>query len=341
MRILLTGTQGYIGAVMGSTLLEAGHEVVGLDTGFYREGWLFTDPSVQLEPSLIVRDVRKLTADDLRSFDAVVHLAELSNDPVSAHNPEVTYEINHRGSLRLAELAKQAGVSRFVYTSSCSVYGVADGVVTEESQTSPQTAYAKCKVLVERDVAALADESFSPVFLRNATAFGASPRMRFDIVLNNLAGLAWTKGEIALKSDGSPWRPLVHIRDICKAALCCLQAPRDAIHNEIFNVGDTNANYQIREIADVVGQTFKGCSVSFGPPDKDNRSYRVNFSKIHDQLPGFKCAWNPERGAEELRAVFSRIPLTLELFEHRAFTRLTCLAHLVESGQIDSRFFWI
>lgn len=325
---------------MAPILLECGHEVVGVDTGYYREGWLFSDARVHREPSLVTHDIRTLSEDHMRGVDAVVHLAELSNDPVSAHNPEVTYEINHRGSVRLAELAKRAGVRRFVYTSSCSVYGIAEGIVDESSPTSPQTAYAECKVMVERDVSQLADDRFSPVFLRNATAYGASPRMRFDIVLNNLAGLAWTKREIALTSDGSPWRPLVHIRDICKAVTCALDAPTSSIHNQVFNVGDTDANYQIKTIAEIVGRVFEGCAVSFGPPDKDNRSYRVNFSKIHGKLPGFRCEWNPERGAEELRRVFARIPLTRELFEHRAYTRLKCLAHLLKTDQLDDRFFW-
>jgi len=340
MRVFLTGSAGYIGCVLGPLLLRDGHDVVSLDTGFYREGWLFSDPSVTTEPALIVRDLRTITREDLVGFDAVVHLAELSNDPLGEHNPEVTHDINHTGSVRLAKLAKAAGVRRFIYTSSCSVYGIADGVVSETSITSPQTAYARCKVLVERDVSLLADDQFTPTFLRNATAYGASPRMRFDIVLNNLAGHAWTSGKIAMTSDGTPWRPLVHVRDICQAIQRVLVAPTEAIHNETFNVGDTRANYQVREVAEAVAKEFHGCALSFGAADRDNRSYRVNFEKIHTHLPSFKCRWGLQEGAAELRRVFQRIAMTRETFEFRAFTRVKCLSHLTNTGQLDGRFFW-
>jgi nucleoside-diphosphate-sugar epimerase len=340
MRVLLTGADGYIGAVLGPILLEQGYDVVGLDTGYYRGGWLFHDTAVTRLPAMISKDLRSITADDLASFDSVVHLAELSNDPLGEHDPQITYEINHQGSVRLAQLAKAAGVTRFIYTSSCSVYGVAEGVVDETSPVNPQTAYARCKTFVERDVSALADATFSPVFLRNATAYGASPRMRFDIVLNNLAGLAWTTKEIALTSDGSPWRPLVHIRDIARAVTCALGAPAAAVHNEVFNVGDSQSNYQIRQVAEIVGGAFPGCRVSFGAPSGDNRSYRVSFSKIRDQLPGFSCEWNALRGAQELRQVFERIQMDRSTFEAPPYTRLKCLTTLLNTGQLDSRFHW-
>lgn len=340
MRVFLTGSAGYIGCVLGPLLIRDGHEVVSLDAGFYREGWLFTDPTVTAEPSLIARDLRTITREDLAGFDAVVHLAELSNDPLGAHNPEVTHEINHHGSVRLAKLAKEAGVRRFVYTSSCAVYGIAEGIVDETSATSPQTAYARCKVLVERDVSALADDQFTPTFLRNATAYGASPRMRFDIVLNNLAGHAWTGGKIAMTSDGAPWRPLVHIRDICQAIQCVLVAPKETVHNETFNVGNNDANFQIREVAETVQKEFPNCELSFGPTDRDNRSYRVSFQKIHERLPDFKCEWGLPDGARELHQIFQRIAMTREVFESRAFTRVKCLSHLTKTGQLDSRFFW-
>ena len=343
MKLLVTGVEGYIGCLLAPLLQSRGHEVLGLDTGYYRDGWLFSDRKlVPGFPRFINRDIRQIEAEDLRGIDAVVHLAELSNDPLGDNNPEVTFQINHLASVRLAELAKAAGVKRFVYTSSCSVYGVANGeqALTETSPTDPQTAYARCKTLVERNVGQLASKDFSPTFLRNATAYGASPRMRFDIVLNNLCGIAATTGKISMTSDGSPWRPLVHLLDICEAICCALDAPRDAIHNEIFNVGHDADNFQVREIAQIVADVYPGCELSFGPAGGDNRSYRVSFAKIHAQLPGFRCNWDARKGAQQLRDVFQRIGLDRERFEARPFTRLKQLKYLLMSGQIDERFFW-
>ena len=343
MKLLVTGVEGYIGCLLAPLLQSRGHEVLGLDTGYYRDGWLFSDRKlVPGFPRFINRDIRQIEAEDLRGIDAVVHLAELSNDPLGDNNPEVTFQINHLASVRLAGLAKAAGVKRFVYTSSCSVYGVANGeqALTETSPTDPQTAYARCKTLVERDVGQLASKDFSPTFLRNATAYGASPRMRFDIVLNNLCGIAATTGKISMTSDGSPWRPLVHLLDICEAICCALDAPRDAIHNEIFNVGHDADNFQVREIAQIVADVYPGCALSFGPAGGDNRSYRVSFAKIHAQLPGFRCNWDARKGAQQLRDVFQRIGLDRERFEARPFTRLKQLKYLLTSGQIDERFFW-
>jgi nucleoside-diphosphate-sugar epimerase len=288
------------------------------------------------------KDIRHITETDLRGFDAVVHLAELSNDPLGQHNPDVTYQINHQGTVNLAARCIRAGVSRFVYTSSCSVYGAANGeeYKTESSEVNPQTAYAKCKILVERDLSAMAGDHFSPTFLRNATAYGPSPRMRFDLVLNNLAGLAWTTKEIKMTSDGTPWRPLVHVLDIAHAIGCVLDAPRHVIHNQIFNVGDTSANYQVREIAEIVAETFPDCKLTFGKSDGDNRSYRVNFDKINSTLPGFKCQRGPRTGARELLELFQRIGMTHEIFNFRAYTRLKQLEHLIRTGQIDKDFYW-
>jgi nucleoside-diphosphate-sugar epimerase len=340
MRVLITGSDGYIGAVLGAVLLERGFDVVGIDCGFYRDGWLFNDQRPR--PLTLSKDIRRITPKDVEGFDAVVHLAELSNDPLGEHDATITYDINHFGSVNLAKACKLAGVPRFVYTSSCSVYGAAeDGADrTEQSAPNPLTAYAKCKVLVERDVGALADAHFSPVFLRNATAFGASPRMRFDIVLNNLAGFAWTTKEIKMTSDGTPWRPLVHVDDICQAIALAIQAPRERVHNEIFNVGDDQQNYRVREIAEIIGQVFDGCSVSFGKYSGDNRSYRVGFAKIHRHLPEFRCRWTAERGAHQLHDVFRQIGLTKEMFVYRAFTRIEQLKHLLALDQIDSSFYW-
>lgn len=340
MRILVTGTDGYLGSLLAPVLLSAGHEVVGVDVGFYREGCLYH--SAGDCPATLTRDIRSLQAEDLRGFDAVVHMAELSNDPAGALNPEITYEINHRGSVRLAELAKKAGVRRFIYMSSCSVYGAPDGdeAVTEVAPVDPQTAYASCKVLCERDILRLAGQDFSPVFLRNATAFGASPRQRFDVVVNNLCGLAWTTGEIAMTSDGSPWRPLVHGLDIAQAIELALQAPKEAIHGEIFNVGSNSLNYRIREVAEIIGTVFPDCRVVFGNDSCDNRSYRVSFDKIHRHLPGFACQWDVRRGAEQFRTLFQRIDFAPAVFRHRAFTRLKQLEYLVRTSQIDEAFFW-
>jgi nucleoside-diphosphate-sugar epimerase len=278
----------------------------------------------------------------LEGFDAVVHMAELSNDPLGESNRAVTFDINHEGSVILAKAAKQAGVKRFVYTSSCSVYGVADqDIVDESSAVNPQTAYAECKVLVERDVGELAADEFITVFLRNATAYGISPRMRFDIVLNNLAGLAWTTGKIAMISDGTPWRPIVHINDICQAIACSLTAPDDAVQGQIFNVGDSRENYRVREIAEIVNEAFPDCEVTFGDSGGDNRSYRVSFDKIKSELPGFECRWTASDGANEFARLFKTIDMTKELFESPPYTRLKCLQQLIATGQIDDRYYWV
>jgi len=339
MKVLLTGADGYIGAIMGPKLIEAGHEVVGVDTGYYRRGWLFDDAKVH--PRVISKDLRRVEAADLQGFDAVVHLSELSNDPIGENDPGLTMQINHLGSVGLAEKARAAGVKRFVYASSCSTYGAGgDEMRTETSDLAPQTAYAKCKILVERDVRALMDDDFTPVFMRNATAYGASPRQRFDIVLNNLAGFAHTLKEIRMTSDGSPWRPITHIEDICEAMLCALRAPRDAVAGEAFNVGADSENYRIREIAEIVAKTFPGCELTIGDSGGDNRSYRVSFAKIRAHMPEFRTAWTAERGARQLRSVFERIGLTREMFEADPFTRLKEIKHLRRTNQIDPTLYW-
>jgi nucleoside-diphosphate-sugar epimerase len=340
MRILLTGADGYIGSVLSPLLLADGHELLAIDSGFYREGWLYTSVGTPW-PRTDVRDIRHITAADLEGVDAVVHLAELSNDPLGQLHPTLTKDINHAGSVRLAQLAKDAGVTRFVYTSSCSVYGAGgDSMRTEESETDPQTAYAECKVLVERDLSAMADDDFTPTFLRNATAYGPSPRMRFDIVLNNLSGHAWTAGVIRMTSDGTPWRPIVHVADICDAIRCALVAPREAVHGEIFNIGRNDANHRVREIAEIVAAAFPGCELSFGSNDGDNRSYRVSFDKVTSQLPGFKATRDAALGAAQLRTVFERIGMDLDRFEWRGFTRLKALQHLIATKQVDDELFW-
>lgn len=339
MKIFVTGSEGYLGSLLTPLLARAGHDVTCCDTGFYKEGWLYND--LEMRPRTLCKDTRAISVEELRGYEAIVHMAELSNDPTGELAPDITYEINHRGSVRLARMAKEANVSRFVYMSSCSVYGVATAdYVDENSPVNPQTAYATCKTFVERDVRKLADDEFSPTFLRNATACGASPRMRFDIVLNNLCGLAWTTREIRMVSDGTPWRPLVHGLDIANAILHVLSAPRAVIHNQILNVGATNHNWRVREIAEVIAGVFKGCRLSFGVAGADNRSYRVNFDKIHSLLPSFACEWDAERAVKQLHELFTRIQMTPEQFEARPFTRLKMLQHLLQSGQIDKSFFW-
>lgn len=338
-RILVTGADGYIGAVLCPTLITHGYAVTGLDTGFYRRGWLYSDG--QPRPMILTRDHRHVTIADLHGFDAVVHLAELSNDPLGENDPDLTLRINHLGSVALAEKAKAAGVPRFIYASSCSIYGAgANDWRTEDSPTAPQTAYARCKLLVERDVAAMTDRNFTPVFLRNATAYGASPRQRFDIVLNNLCGLAHCTGEIRMSSDGTPWRPIVHVQDISAAILCALRAEPDAIAGEAFNVGRDDGNYRIREIAEIVARAFPNARLTMGEGGGDTRSYRVSFAKIRRHMPDFTCHWDATRGAQELATLFARIGLTEADFLSDPFTRLRELRYLQTTGQVDDHLFW-
>jgi nucleoside-diphosphate-sugar epimerase len=339
VRVLITGTEGYLGCLVAPTVVQQGHEVIGLDTGYYKAGWLYNGLPLTVET--VAKDIREVTEADFEGVDAVVHMAELSNDPIGDLLGDVTYQVNHKGSLHVAETAKKAGVERFVHMSSCSVYGVAEGTVDETSPTDPQTAYAACKALVERDVTLLADDGFSPTFLRNATAFGASPRMRFDIVLNNLAGLAFTTGKIAMTSDGTPWRPLVHGLDIAKAITMVLAAPREDVHAQVLNVGSNEQNYQVREIAETVAAAFPGCEVSFGDPTADNRSYKVNFDKIRSVLPGYECDWDAARGARQLQQIFERIQLDDAVFTGRGHTRLKQLQHLLTTHQLDDSLRWV
>lgn len=342
MKVLVTGTEGYIGSRLVPWLSRHGHDVAGLDTGFYRDGCLYMDPiGMPVAANTRYMDLRDVTPANFKGFDAVVHLAELSNDPLGQNNPEITFKINHEGSVRIANAAREAGVRRFVYASSCSVYGAGTGdFLDETAPTNPQTAYAKCKVLVERDLAPMSGKDFAVVFLRNATAYGPSPRMRFDIVLNDLCALAWTKKRIVMVSDGSPWRPIVHIEDICEAMRCALEAPADAVGGQIFNVGREGENYRVREIAQIVAQEFPGCEVEAGPPSADNRSYRVSFAKISRGLPGYAARWTAQAGAAELFRLFKRIEFAPDTYEFRAFTRLKQLKYLQRTDQVDSDLYW-
>jgi nucleoside-diphosphate-sugar epimerase len=339
MRVLLTGADGYIGVRMGHHLLERGHQVVGLDTGFHRVGWLYNTD--ERRPEMLTKDTRHIVAEDLHDFDAVVHLADLSNDPVGELSSGVTYDINHRGTVALAEAARRAGVERFVHMSSCSVYGASgDRPSREGDPTEPLTAYAKCKLLVEQDVGALTSVRFAPTFLRNATAYGASARQRFDLVVNDLAATAFVYREIRMTSDGTPWRPFVHVLDIAQAVACVLEAPAADVRGEIFNVGSNEQNYQIREIAQIISDLVPGCTLTVGDSSADARNYRADFTKIHERLPAFRCMWDVERGAKEILHVFDQIGFDEQLYRWRGHTRIKQIKHLLVTGQIGDDFYW-
>ena len=333
MRVLVTGHDGYIGSVMIGVLTDAGHEVTGLDTDLY-EGLDFGAPPRSV-PQLR-KDIRDVELSDLQGFDAVVHLAALSNDPLGCLDESCTYDINHIGSVHLARVAKAAGVARYLFASSCSLYGAAgDNMLDESAAFNPITAYGRSKVLVEADVARLADGTFSPTYLRNATAYGVSPRLRADIVVNNLVGVAFTTGEVLIQSDGTPWRPLVHVRDISRAFLAVLEAPREAVHNQAFNVGSSTENYQIRDVASIVQEIVNGCTVKYmegGGPDP--RCYRVNCDKIGRHLPGFRTEWTVRRGVDELYQAVVRHGLTREQFD--SFTRLKRIQGWLQDGRLDA-----
>ncbi len=339
MRVLVTGHSGYIGTVMVPMLLEDGHDVVGFDSDLF-ENSTFGDGIVDV-PS-IRKDIRDATIDDVKGFDGIIHLAGLSNDPLGDLNPQLTYEINHLASVRLATLAKEAGVPRFIFSSSCSNYGAGgEDLLNEESAFHPVTPYGISKVKVEQDVSKLASKTFSPTFLRNATAFGVSPRLRFDLVLNNLVAWAFTTGKVFIKSDGTPWRPIVHIADISRAFIAVLDAPREVVHNVAFNVARNEDNYRIRELADIVKETVPNCTIEYAKdagPDK--RCYRVDSSKIMRTLPAFKPVWNARKGAQELYNAYQRIGLQLGDFEGPKYKRIDHIKQLLSSGRLTPDLRW-
>jgi len=340
MRILVTGDKGYIGTVLMPMLTSLGHEVIGFDTDLYQR-CTFGDELP--ETRSMHKDLRDVEPKDLDGFDAVMHLAALSNDPLGNINPDLTYDINYHSSVNLAKCAKEAGVRRYIFSSSCSTYGATAGdeMLTEEAEFNPVTPYGESKVYVEREVSKLADDNFSPVYLRNATAYGVSPRLRFDIVLNNLVAWAFATGKVLIKSDGTPWRPIVHIEDISRAFIAVLNAPLEVVHNQAFNVGRNDQNFRIREIADIVKQTVPGCEIEFAQdagPDK--RSYRVDFSKIAEKLPEFKPQWDARKGAQELYEVYKQHDLKLDDFEGPKYKRIDHIKLLISEGKLDSSLRW-
>ncbi len=339
VRVLVTGHKGYIGTVMAPMIADAGHRVVGLDSDLFEQCTFGEAPR---EFPSIRKDLRDIEHSDLEGFDAVIHLAGLSNDPLGNLNPDLTYDINHHASVRLARLAKEVGVKRFLFSSSCSTYGAAgDKILDETADFNPVTPYGRSKVLVEQEVAKLAGSNFSPTFLRNATAYGVSPRLRFDLVLNNLTAWALTTGRVFIKSDGTPWRPIVHIEDISRAFLAALNAPVDVIHNQAFNVGRTEENYQIRDLAEIVKETVPGCGIEFAAdagPDK--RCYRADFSRIAKTLPAFRPKWDARRGARELYETYKKVGLKVEDFEGPRYKRIDHIQGLLASGRLNPDLRW-
>lgn len=339
MKVLVTGHRGFIGTVMVPILLKEGFDVAGLDTDLYRY-CTYGDMTAQV-PSLD-KDVRDVVPEDLKGFDAIVHLAALSNDPLGNINPELTYDINYRASVRIAEMAREVGVRRFLFASSCSMYGKAgDDILDETAEFNPVTAYAKSKVFVERDVAPMASDSFSPVFLRNATAYGVSPRIRFDLVINNLVAWAFTTGKILLKSDGTPWRPLVHIEDITQAVVCALKADREVVHNLAVNVGSSDQNYQMIDLARFVKEIVPNCEIEIasdaGP---DERCYRVNFDKIHRVFPNFKTKWTARMGVEQCYQSYLKYGLNRDEYEGIRYKRIAHIQNLIAEGKLDTNLRW-
>lgn len=341
MRVLVTGHNGYVGSIMMPMLVKAGYDVAGLDSNLYEESTYGLE-NEKLDFPEVKKDIREIEANDLKGFDAIIHLAGLSNDPLGDLNPDLTLEINYEASLRIATLAKKVGVERFIFSSSCSNYGA--GVqdwLDEKSSFNPVTPYGTSKVLVEQEVAKLADDKFSPTFLRSGTAYGVSPRLRFDLVLNNLIAWAFTTGKVFLKSDGSAWRPIVHIQDMSLAFQSVLGAPRDLVHNEAFNVGRTEENYRVRDLAEIVAETVPGSQIEYSQgAEPDKRNYRVLCDKISQTLPEYKPRWTARQGAKELYETYKRTGLRQEDFEGPRYRRIDHIKQLLSSGRLDDTLRW-
>jgi nucleoside-diphosphate-sugar epimerase len=337
--VLITGHRGYIGSVMVPHLLEEGYDVVGMDAGYFDDCTLV---AAREDVPVIDKDIRDVLPADLRSLYGVIHLAALSNDPIGNLDAGWTEQINYRASVRLAEMARDADVRRFLFSSSCIMYGMSvEGLATEESPLDPQTEYARSKVRSERRISALASDSFSPTFLRNGTVYGLSPRMRFDTVFNSLIGAALTSGRVTVLSDGKPWRPVVHVQDVSRAFQAVLEAPLDTIHDQAFNTGAEALNHRVIDLAEIAVRTVPGADLEvLAQPDADQRTYRTDFGKFARTFPGFEFRWDPSAGAVEVYEAFKGVGLTAEDFKSPRFTRLKWLRHLLDSGRLDGELRW-
>lgn len=340
--IIVTGCNGYIGSLLVSLLIEKGYNVTGIDTKYFDKDCELFDTDMEIKE--IKKDTREINEKDLEGGYAICHLAALSNDPIGELNPKLTFDINHKASVRIAETAKKVGVEKFIYSSSCSLYGIADGKIalTEEAEFNPVTAYAKSKIYSEKDIMPLADENFSVTFLRNSTAYGVSPKLRLDLVVNNLVGWAVTTKQIKIMSDGTPWRPLIHAEDIARAFVAVIEAPKENVNKQSFNTGLNSENYQIKDIANLIGQVIPGCEIIItGEHGSESRSYRVNFDKISEVLPNFKPKWNLRKGIEQIFDYYLKYNMDDKKFIGRYFIRLKQLQYLLNSNKIDSNLFWL
>ncbi len=341
-KIIVTGHSGFIGSLMVPLLLEKGYEVVGIDTKYFGKDCEFYPP--QNGFTEIIKDTRKIEEKDLEGAYAICHLAALSNDPLGDLDEQLTYDINHLASVEIAKLAKKVGVEKYIYSSSCSLYGIADGdtALDETAQFNPVTAYAKSKVYSERDIVPMATDDFSVTFMRNATAYGISPKLRLDLVVNNLVGWAITTGQIKIMSDGTPWRPLVHAEDIARAFIAVIEAPKEVVNRQSYNVGQSAENFQIKDIAKMVGEVVPGCSVVItGEHGSDSRSYRVNFDKIARELPNFKPQWTLKKGIEEVYEAYKKYGMDSDKFNGRYFIRLKQLQYHIENNHLNEKLFWL
>ena len=341
-KIIVTGHTGFIGSLMVPLLLDKGYEVVGIDTKYFGKDCEFYPPREGFTE--IIKDTRKITEKDLEGAYAICHLAALSNDPLGDLDEQLTYDINHLASVEIAKLAKKVGIEKYIYSSSCSLYGIADGdtALDETAEFNPVTAYAKSKVYSERDIVPLATDDFSVTFMRNSTAYGISPKLRLDLVVNNLVGWAVTIGQIKIMSDGTPWRPLIHAEDIARAFIAVIEAPKNVVNRQSYNVGQTSENFQIKDVAKMVGEVVPGCSVVItGEHGSDSRSYRVNFDKIARELPNFKPKWTLKKGIEEVYEAYKKYGMDEDKFKGRYFIRLKQLQYLIENKRVDNKLFWV